>query len=339
MNPRNPELEPITPEEAKQMYLEARKHEVSQSTLDGYHYRLKHFIRWCNGAGNIDNMNDLSGRDLQQFRTWRRDDGDLKPITLEGNLDALRVFLRWCESINAVREGLHDKIIMPALSKEEERSRAILRAERAEEILEYLRQFEYASRGHVVMEVLWETGMRLGALHALDIGDYNPEEQYLEVTHRPETDTPLKNGNEGERLVALSTPLCEVLTGWIEHQHPGVKDSFGREPLIASSRGRAAKSCIRDTVYKVTRPCYYGEKCPDDHNLCPTGYGSYSKCPLSVSPHAIRRGSITHHLSKDVPEKVVSDRMNVGPDVLDKHYDGRSDRQKVEQRRGFLDNI
>ncbi|WP_435334761.1 tyrosine-type recombinase/integrase [Haloarchaeobius sp. TZWWS8] len=339
MNARNPELQPISPSEAKEMYLDARRNEVSDSTLSGYHYRLKHFIRWCDDVADVENMNDLSGRDLQRFRTWRRDDGDLKPITLEGNLDALRVFLRWCESIDAVRDGLHEKIIMPILSKEEERSRAILRAERAEEILKYLRQFEYASRGHVVMEILWETGMRLGALHSLDVGDFYPGDQYLGVAHRPQTHTPLKNGNEGERLVALSPRLCEVLNGWIQRRRPDVKDKFGRDPLIASSQGRAAKSCIRDTVYKVTRPCYYGDECPDDHEICPTGYGSYSKCPLSVSPHAIRRGSITHHLSKDVPEKVVSDRMNVSSDVLDKHYDSRSERQKVEQRRGFLDNI
>lgn len=42
------ELEPIAPERAKEMYLESRRHEVSESTLSGYHYRLKHFIRWCN---------------------------------------------------------------------------------------------------------------------------------------------------------------------------------------------------------------------------------------------------------------------------------------------------
>jgi len=47
-------------------------------------------------------MNNLTGRKLQQFKTWRRDDGDLKPITLEGNLDAFRVFIRWCESTDAV---------------------------------------------------------------------------------------------------------------------------------------------------------------------------------------------------------------------------------------------
>jgi len=70
-----------------------------------------------------------------------------------------------------------------------------------------------------------------------------------------------------------------------------------------------------------------------------TRYDRYSKCPLNVSPHAIRRGSIIKHLSKDVREKVVSDRMNVGQGVLDKHYDKRSEAQRAEQRRGYLEEV
>jgi hypothetical protein len=35
----------------------------------------------------------------------------------------------------------------------------------------------------------------------------------------------------------------------------------------------------------------------------------------------------------------VGDRMNVSRDVLDKHYDKRSAEVKLEQRRGYLDNI
>jgi hypothetical protein len=60
-----------------------------------------------------------------------------------------------------------------------------------------------------------------------------------------------------------------------------------------------------------------------------------SKCPSSVSPHAIRRGSITHFLSKDVLEKGVKDRMKVSLDVLEKHYDRRGEREKAEQRRSI----
>jgi hypothetical protein len=68
----NETLEPISPAEAKEMYLNARKHEVSQSTLDGYHYRLKHFIRWCENVEGLEDMNDLTGRKLQ-FLPSRRD--------------------------------------------------------------------------------------------------------------------------------------------------------------------------------------------------------------------------------------------------------------------------
>lgn len=56
---------------------------------------------------------------------------------------------------------------------------------------------------------------------------------------------------------------------------------------------------------------------------------------VQCQPQSIRRGSITNHLSEDVPEKVVSDRMNVGQEVLDK----RSEEVKVEQRREYLDSV
>lgn len=49
-------LEPISPAETKEMYLNARKHEVSQSTHDGSHYRLKQFIRWCEDVEGLDYM-------------------------------------------------------------------------------------------------------------------------------------------------------------------------------------------------------------------------------------------------------------------------------------------
>jgi len=58
--------------------------------------------------------------------------------------------------------------------------------------------------------------------------------------------------------------------------------------------------------------------------------GSESLCPSSVSPHAIRRGAITHHLNSDVPETAVGDRANVSLNVLENHYDQRSKRDRME---------
>jgi len=63
------------------MYQHEREREVSQRTLQAHHYRLVHFIRWCDKEG-VDNMNDLTGRKLHEYRLWRKDDGDLNAISL-----------------------------------------------------------------------------------------------------------------------------------------------------------------------------------------------------------------------------------------------------------------
>lgn len=219
----------------------------------------------------------------------------------------------------------------------------MLEAERADEILDFLGRFRYASFDHLVLTLLWSTGLRMGTAQALDVDDYDPKNQRLEARHRPETGTRLKNGKAGERLIALSLETCQVLDDWIAERRPDVTDDYGREPLVATSHGRGSKSVIRDAVYRWTRPCQIAD-CPHGPNpeMCEAADDqrkTYSKCPSARSPHAIRRGSITHHLSEDVPETIVSDRMNVSQDVLDKHYDRRSEEVKVEQRREYLDGV
>lgn len=57
------------------------------------------------------------------------------------------------------------------------------------------------------------------------------------------------------------------------------------------------------------------------------------KCPSSFSPHTIRRSSITMWLSEVVPMEAVSDRTNANEEALEKHYDKRSEKGKMEQWR------
>jgi len=61
--------------------------------------------------------------------------------------------------------------------------------------------------------------------------------------------------------------------------------------------------------------------------------------PVVGVTHAIRHGEITHWLQSDVPKPAVSDRADVQSDTLDKHYDQRTERQKAEQRRKYLDRV
>lgn len=82
-------LEPLSPEKAKQMYLRERRGEVSDRTLQAHDYRLVHFIHWVN-ENTLSNMNELTGRDIPEFRLWRKDDGDLNAVSLQTQLQIFR---------------------------------------------------------------------------------------------------------------------------------------------------------------------------------------------------------------------------------------------------------
>jgi len=332
MKTEHDELDPLEPDRAQELYLKQKEMDASKKTVQSHKYRLNAFVRWCD-ENDIDNLNDLTGRDLQEYRLWRQDDADLNKITLNQQMSTIRVFIKWCGSMEAVPADLYEKVMIPRVTPEEERSEEMLEAEAAEAIREYLERYHFASIEHTIFVLLWETGMRLGGAHSLDIEDIDIQDKRIELAHRPERGTELKNGGAGERPIAITEGFAEVLRDFIESRRLEITDEYGREPLLTTSHGRMTRTSIRRIVYRITAPCFRNEPCPD----C-TG-AKDKKCPEAVSPHPIRRGSITHFLTKDIPTEIVSDRMNVSRDVLDKHYDRRSEEVKLEQRRGYLDNI
>ncbi|QLD90375.1 site-specific integrase [Natronomonas salina] len=335
------DLEPIEPQAAVELYLADREREVASSTLRSHRSRLQFFVKWCEEEG-ITNLNELTGRDLNEYRIWRRNDGDLAPASENCQMDTLRVFLRWLESIEGVPKDFHENVWSPAIDRTDEARDVMLDPEDAEEVLSYLETYYYASLDHVLLSLLWQTMMRRGAAHGLDVRDYHREDQCLEILHRPETDTPIKNGQRGERLIALTGWQCSLLDDWLQDRRPDVADEHGRRPLLATAQGRIATSTIGKKCYQWTRPCVYSNDCPhdrdpDDCEAMDTGHAS--KCPSSVSSHPFRRGSITHHLNEEIPETAVGDRANVSQDVLERHYDQRTKREKMEQRRQYLDRL
>ena len=148
-------LEPIEPKHALDLYIADRQNSVSQATVYSHRSRLGHFIRWC-GNNDITNLNSLTGRQLHEFRLWRRMEGDLAPTTEKTQMDTLRVFVKWLESIDAVEQDLHTKVLSPTLSGDDNVRDAMLSSERADRILNYLKKYEYASRAHVALTLMWQ---------------------------------------------------------------------------------------------------------------------------------------------------------------------------------------
>ncbi|MFB6308665.1 MAG: tyrosine-type recombinase/integrase [Haloarculaceae archaeon] len=339
------DLEPLDPETGVEMYLNGRQDELSEATLTGQKYRLEAFAQWCDEE-DIENLNDLTGRDLYAYRIWRREgNGEdreaVETITLRSQLATLRSFLRFAAEIDAVPEDLRTKVPLPTVSGSGEVSDSTLEPERADAILDYLEMYHYANRMHVIVLLLWHTGCRAGALRGLDVEDceLTGDSPGVEFLHRPEEGTPLKNDEKGERWNALSQRVARVVSDYIDGPRQEYEDEYGRRPLITTQKGRASVSTIRDTLYSVSRPCWRGAECPHDREVeeCEAAdYTSASRCPSSRSPHDVRSGRVTAYRRENVPRQVVSDRLNASTQILDKHYDRRSEREKAEQRRDYL---
>ena len=339
----NPSLTSKTPQEAVDKYFQTRN--LVAGTEYTHHSSLNnHFVVWCKDVRGIDDMSELTGNDLADYRVWRREKAPtkvkkLRPKSEETQQKILRVFIKRCEMWDFVTPGLHEYVLVPKVDRKDEVRNEILDSQTAKRILDWLGRYEYASLHHVIWLLYAESGARLGGIHSLDVSDYVPErdEGYLKLRHRPEEGTTLKNGEEGERDVSITLGLCEVLEDYLEDKRVDQTDEYGRAPLLTTSYGRVSKSTIRTYFYAWTRPCVIGMECPygRDPNECDAAKRNNwaYRCPDTLSTHPIRKGYITAELKTGVPKMLLSERCDVSEEILDKHYDHRTEQEKMKARR------
>lgn len=325
----------LSPREARDRFLDKRSLENSEKTIRSYDNRLTQWVKWCEER-DLQRVGDLSGWLLDEFERHLRASGDA-PTTQKGKMTAVSQLVQYLESIEAVDEDLSEKVHVPELTRDQESSDVLLDTEDAKALLTYYRNStsRFGTPYHVVLEIFWNTGCRLGALLGLDVGDYSREHRYLDFNHRPETGTPLKNDVDGERVVQISEAVCDAIDHYLARERSDKRDESGREPLLSGRQGRPSEGTIRSWTYLATQPCLHTE-CPHGkvRSRCEwTKRNHASKCPSSRAPHHIRTGSITWHCDRGLPIEVISERVNASPDVIKRFYDKAGRIQKMEQRR------
>jgi integrase len=173
------------------------------------------------------------------------------------------------------------------------------------------------------------------------VGDVDLNRGRLRFVHRPDRDTPLKNGVDGERIVGIPEQTASHIRGWLRNR-PKVQDDYGRDPLFTTQNGRAARTTLRESCYYATIPCHVVD-CPHDQKKRTCDWSSLryaSPCPSSRSPHQVRTGSIVWQINQGIPKDVVAERANVSVDVLEQHYDHPTAEEAfLERRKRFVSHL
>lgn len=103
----------------------------------------------------IDNLNDLSGRHFSQYKIWRKEEyGNPNNVTLNTQLQTVRVFVKWCEGVDAVTPGLHEYLDPPRMGPDEDVRTVTLESDTAADMLRFLRTHHDGTRDHAIMELL-----------------------------------------------------------------------------------------------------------------------------------------------------------------------------------------
>lgn len=324
----------INATEAATRFLNTRREEVSQETVRNQTTPVNRFAEFIEEKDK--QLPQLTGLDIQQFY----DQLTVKKVSRRQYMVAVRQFIRYLERLDLTPKGLSEQVYVPSIDKNEWIRDKEIKPERVQATVQHLGKYRYASIDHLTMQLLWHTGIRVGALHSLDVDDFTEidNQPVLKIRHRPDQGTRLKNKEDGQRIINLKPDVAETIQDYIEVNRKNQRDDYGREPLLASKYGRASKSMLRSICIYWTCPRVTGIdecECCDEE---PTKEEA-ADCEMSRPPHTIRAASITYWRRQEIPAEAVSDRMNVGRDVIEKHYDRRTEEGKAKQRRQYLDSV
>lgn len=325
---------------ARRDFIQYKEQTQKESTARAYDYPTKDFVEFCDSRG-VTVTGEIGKRNVTKWIDKRRN--EVKPITVHNNAKHLRVFLKWMGNRELCDWEIHRQMEIPNVPEDDDVNDQVLREGHAENVLEYLDTYHYASVYHALFYTMWHTGCRISGAIALDVDDFEPsahDDSILTFRNRKAEGTPLKNKNKSDRDVTISDALADVLQDYVSTRREDKTDEYGREPLFTVPSGRLYRQRAYKNVVALTRPCVTGENCPHNRAIesCDAAQDKEQapSCPSSVSLHPVRKGAITNHINEGWPKELLSERVDVSVEVLEKHYDFRTTERKRQNRRQYL---
>lgn len=195
----------------------------SEHTIAAYRRAMQHFIQWYEKmyATTFDPA-FVMPRDIRDWKGYQQSTKGAKPTTVNQRLVAVSRFFRYARQQNACQENpaeeiehLHPPQRQPKALKDIE-VRRLLRAARAN------------PRDYALLELMIGTGLRVGEVMALRVGDLEMNERSGKVT--------VRQGKRGEyREVPLTADVRSAVRHYLNNTHPDHENK--QAPLWLGPKG------------------------------------------------------------------------------------------------------
>ena len=245
----------------------------SQNTCDAYRNDLSQFSEFLSrsgsGPGSSNNAYDWTRVDIDTLNLYITDLKDRKGYrnaTTARKVASVKSFFGFMAENGIITEDPTESLGTPKVGRSLPK---YLTEEEVTKLLEvsYKPGTNEGQRDAVIMELLYATGLRVGELVSLNVGDVNIEESYIRC---------LGKGSK-ERIVHLYPKALQVLAKYMKNARLTMLGSRKQEPaLFINHRG---ERLTRQWVWSILK-----------------NYAQAAGIKSSITPHTLRHSFATHLL-------------------------------------------
>jgi tyrosine recombinase XerC len=250
-----------------QRFLSAERN-MSGETIRAYEGDLRGFLEFCSRAG-VKRPEQVSHRLLRRYLSNQQTLGYSRS-TIARRSSAVRGFFRFLAQRGLIAENPAEALSPPRRDRRLPRVLRLEEIDRAESA-QGLHIYRTSLRDMALVELLYATGIRVGELTGLNIGDVDVRRGEVRV---------LGKGSK-ERIVPVHDVAMQLLVNYMEKERPLLAanadgEKSGEDPLFLSVRGgRLSDRGVRRVVERFFRGLEGGKR---------------------VSPHTLRHTFATHML-------------------------------------------
>ena len=197
----------------------------SPHTIQAYRQGLLHFLAWyANIYPNSFNPSQVMPRDIQDWQTHQQQKDKSAPATVNQRLVAVKQFFKWTQKQDLIQRNPADDVSAIRIENRE------IKSLDDTPLRQLLREAKSETRDYAILEVLAGTGIRVGELLNLTIGD-------IEIHPRSGKLTVRYGKGGGYRVVPLTRHVREALQDYLDEDHPSPNDPqqglwWGRSGVI-----------------------------------------------------------------------------------------------------------